>query len=215
MKSSFVFTVRAMVWIQSAMLICFLAIPLDAKEGNESEGRISLDAPEDRLTKFEDLRSQWEERGFTFNLVTTAEFFCNTRGGIATHHARKYRGDVSLFLEYDTGRAGLWDGGVFFAHLQHEHGDGLTEKYVGDFQTFSNIEADDFTQVSEIWYRHEFLEGELWTKLGKQDASADFAAVEYGGEFISSSPGFSPTIPLVTYPDQDWGVVLGYEPNEH
>jgi len=166
----------------------------------------------ERASAFGDLRADLADKGFTFELVYTAEWMANMRGGITTHHARKYRGDVSLFMEFDTERAGLWDNGSFFAHVQNQHGDGITEDYIGDFQVLSNIDADDFTQVSEFWYRHEFLEGRLWTKLGKQESNEDFAGTEFGGEFLHSSPGFSPTIPLVTYPDPDWGMVWGVEP---
>ena len=45
------------------------------------------------------------------------------------------------------------------------------------------------------------------------EANEDFAGPEYGGEFINSSPGFSPTILLVTFPHMDWGAVLGLEPS--
>jgi len=173
---------------------------------------LCTDESTDRPPSGPDLRGELEERGLSFELVYTAEWLANTRGGITTHHARKYRGDVSLFLEFDTARAGLWDDGSFFAHIQNQHGEGITEDYVGDFQILSNIDADDFTQVSEIWYRHDFLNGRLWTKLGKQEANADFACTEFGCEFIASSPGFSPTIPLVTYPDPDWGMMWGAQP---
>lgn len=104
--------------------------------------------------------------------------------------------------------------GTFFIHLQEQHGHGISNDYVGDFQVLSNIDADDYKQISEIWYRQTFLDERLWIKLGKQEANKDFAVVKHGCEFINSSPGFSPTIPLVTYPDQDWGAVLGVRPAE-
>ena len=187
------------------LLVCFLLLgsswcSLSAADSAETPSNIG------------DLRSDLADSGFTFELVYTAEWMANTRGGITTHHARKYRGDVSLIMELDTDRAGLWDNGSFFAHIQSQHGNGITEDYVGDFLVLSNIDADDFTQVSEFWYRHEFFNGRLWTKLGKQESNEDFAGTEFGGEFLNSSPGFSPTIPLVTYPDQDWGMVWGAEP---
>lgn len=152
------------------------------------------------------------DHGLDFELVYTGEVFGNARGGINTHDAVEYRGDLSLFMELDTGRAGWWENGLFFLHLQNQHGEGITEDHVGDFQVLSNIDADDFTQLSQIWYRHELYDGRLFFKLGKMEANDDFAFVEYGGEFINSSPGFAPTIPLVTYPDQDWGAVVGVAP---
>lgn len=158
-------------------------------------------------------RSWLEDQGLTLNLVYTAEGFWNARGGITTHDARKYRGGEDFFVEFDTGRAGLWPGGAAFFHLQEVHGEGITEKYVGDFQVLSNLDTDHYVfQISEIWYLQEFLDGALSIKLGKQEANEDFAYVENGGEFIHSSPGYSPTIPLASYPDQDWGAVVGLAP---
>jgi porin len=159
-------------------------------------------------------RTRWEEKGFTWDLVYTGEVFMNTRGGINTSDSEEYRGDVSLFLTLDTGQAGWWQDGVFFIHLQEGHGQGITDEHAGDFQVVSNIDADDFKQVSEFWYLHSFFENRLWVKLGKQEANADFAFVDYGVEFINSSPGFSPTIPMPSYPDQDWGLVIGTAPND-
>jgi porin len=159
-------------------------------------------------------RTWLEEHGFSLELVYTAEFFWNTRGGMNTHKAREYRGDVSLFGELDTGEAGWWHNGAFFLHVQEGHGHGITSRHVGDFQVLSNIDADDFQQISQFWYRHSFLDNRLWVKLGKMEANDDFAFVEFGGEFINSSGGYGPTIPLVTFPDQDWGMVVGSEPVE-
>jgi porin len=155
-------------------------------------------------------RTKLEEAGFYFDLIYTGEYFENVHGGI--DEGGEYRGDVSLFLEIDTEQAGWWDGGLFFFQLQHQHGSGITNDYIGDFQVLSNIDADNFTQLSEAWYRHSFLDDSLWVLFGKMEANSYFAYVDYGLEFIHSSPGFTPTIPLTTYPDQDWGLVVGVEP---
>jgi porin len=156
------------------------------------------------------VRPRLEQHGVGLELLYTAEYFSNERGGIKRGGA--YRADMSLSVEVDTGAAGWWENGEFFLHVQGQHGDGITEDYVGDFQVLSNIDADDYFQISEIWYKHFFLDRRLSLKIGKIESNADFAFVDYGGEFINSSAGFSPTIPLVTYPDQDWGLVVGVEP---
>jgi porin len=144
--------------------------------------------------------------GLEWELIYTGEVLRNIRGGADRGGA--YRGDLSLYLSLSTEEAGWWDRGEFFLHAQEQHGNGITDRYVGDFQVLSNIDADDFVQVSEVWYRHVSSGGRFWLKAGKQDATADFAYTLFGGEFINSSPGFSPTIPLVTYPDPDWGVAM-------
>lgn len=151
------------------------------------------------------LKSRWSDKGFDFGVAYTSEYLYNTTGGLKT--GGDYRADLSITLELDTGKVGWWENGQFFAHIQGQHGNGITEDKVGDFQVLSNIDADDFFQLSQFWYTHTF--SNAWLKVGKQDSNDDFAYVEYGLEFINSSPGFSPTIPLVTYPDQDWGLALG------
>lgn len=151
-----------------------------------------------------------EDLGLTWELIYTGEVFENIDGGI--DEGGQYRGDISIFAKFDTEQAGLWNDGLFFLHLQHQHGRGITEEYLGDFQVLSNIDADDFNQVSEFWYQHSFLDERLLVTLGKIEFNGFFAFIDYGLEFIHSSPGFSPTIPLTTYPDPDWGAIVGIAP---
>lgn len=161
----------------------------------------------------EDVKASLAEQGIGIDFVWTGEYFYNVDGGI--RKGGEYRGDLSLTIELDTETAGWWDDGTIFAHFQAQHGDGITEDYVGDFQVLSNIDADDYVQVAEFWYEHRFLDDRLRIKIGKQESNADFAFVDYGAEFLNSSPGFPPTIPLVTYPDPDWGIMAGWSPNDH
>lgn len=158
------------------------------------------------------LLDRLEARGLRVGASWSGEYFYNARGGLST--GGDLRSDLSLTFELDTSAAGLWDQGEFFMHLQAQFGDGITERYVGDLQVLSNIDADDFAQVSEIWYRHTFVDERVSIKLGKMDANSDFAFVEFGGAFINSSGGFPPTIPLITYPDADWGIVVGATPTK-
>lgn len=83
---------------------------------------------------------------------------------------------------------------------------------MGDIQGYSNIDARSFDAVYEVWYQ-QALPADLRIKIGKQDASDEFAYVEYGASFINNSPGYSPTIlALPTYPDPATGVVAFWEP---
>lgn len=160
-----------------------------------------------------DLGGMWdrlEERGVNLELVYTGEWFRNVTGGI--DQGSDYRSDLSLMLELNTEKMGWWKNGDFFVHLQSQWGDNITDNFVGDKQVISNIDADDFSQLSEFWYQHTFLEDRLRVKIGKQEATADFCAPDYGAEFINSSPGFHPTIPIPSFPDQDLGIVVGITP---
>jgi porin len=54
----------------------------------------------------------------------------------------------------------------------------------------------------------------LEVKLGKQDCNADFAVTELGLEFINSSFGYPPPIPMPTFPDPTLGVAAFLHPTD-
>ncbi|MBI1390393.1 MAG: hypothetical protein GC154_18300 [bacterium] len=195
------------------LLWLVFCLPLHAQESDFWRELVRRDALVGESSLFNNMKTSLEDHGLYYELLYTGEVFYNASGGIQDGRGR-YRGDISLFLELNTEEAGWWDGGTFFLQLQHQHGQGITEDFVGDFEVLSNIDADNFTQLSEFWYRHDFMDGRLWMLFGKMEANAYFAYTDFGGEFLHSSPGFSPTIPLTTYPDQDWGFVLGIEPTK-
>lgn len=157
----------------------------------------------------------WHELGpITCECVYTGEFFNNAHGGLATKDATRYRGNLDLILTADLDAiAGLTDG-VFFLYGQEGHGTGLTADFVGDFQTLSNIDAPNFTQVSEYWWLQPVADGLLTFKVGKQDANADFCALDTAASFIGSSFGFIPTIPLPSFPNPAVGAAAYLTPAE-
>jgi porin len=157
-------------------------------------------------------RTRLEDRGLSLGLTYTGELFWNLRGGIQTSDGPVYEGLLDVYVEFSTEAAGLWKGGSLFFLFQNKHGEEISTEYVGAFQLVTDMEAPNFTQISQLWYRQSILDDRVWMKVGKQDANDDFAGLAYGLEFINPSVGFSPTIPLASYPDQDLGVVLGLVP---
>ena len=152
--------------------------------------------------------------GLGVECIYTGEAYTNMRGGINTNTSIEYRGNLDLMLAADLDEIVGFPGGTAFVYAQNGHGRGLTERHVGDFQFLSNIDAYDFTQLSEYRWEKGVLDGKLRVKLGKQDANVDFAVVDLGLEFINSSFGFPPLIPMPTFPDPALGVVTLLEPSE-
>lgn len=143
------------------------------------------------------------DRSLRFELLYTAEVFFHAHGEDGDP---RYLGDVSLFLE-----AAPWAGGTAFVHLQEHHGEGIGT-VLGNALTVSNLDSEPFRQVSEAWVRQEFLSGALWLKAGKMDANRDFGGTDGGAIFLNGAAGYSPTIPLTTFPEPDWGAVAGVDP---
>ena len=76
---------------------------------------------------------------------------------------------------------------------------------MGDYQMVDNIDAgEEFTQVTEFWWEREFIDGLVTVRLGKQDANAEFSVVDLGGDFINSSFGIVPNVPMPAWPDPAW-----------
>lgn len=159
------------------------------------------------------LREKLSLRGWEVEASYVFDATWNVSGGLDTGNG--FRGDLSIGVEVDTETAGWWNNGTFGLTLQAEHGNGVSTEFSGDWQLLSGLDADDFAQVSQFSYRHDFLDGKLWLKGGKLDANEDFATTEYTGGFSTGSAALPPTIPMPTSPDQDLGLVLGFEPNEH
>ncbi len=152
-----------------------------------------------------------DERGLTLEVSYTADFFYNMRGGLNTSDAEQYRGLLGVGLTVHTEPLGLWKGGTAFISMFENHGTDITARHVGDLQALNNADAPNRTRLYEFWYEHVFFEDKLRIKLGKMDANADFAGSDYAAEFMGSSAGFSPTIPLTTWPDPGLGIAVFVE----
>ena len=147
----------------------------------------------------------------TFEYIYTGEVFNNARGGINTKDATEYRGNFDLVMTADLDEMGFAPGGLIFLYGQNGHGRGITEDHVGDAQGVSNIDAHNFMQMSEYWWQRSVFDDLITFRIGKQDANAEFAVVDLGGDFIGSSFGVTPTIPLPTFPDPAAGVVTFFK----
>jgi porin len=112
---------------------------------------------------------------------------------------------VDLTVHLDLGRLDLLRTSLF-VNAQSGRGAGLSETAVGDCQTFSNIDTDSYTQLNEYWIEHAIASERLRFKVGRQDANADFAAVDLGTPFINSSFGVVPTVPIPTFPTPGFGL---------
>ena len=202
--------------------ICFLAsiLCIASTVSFASEAQLRLPGHEEFTScdHFSDnlwgLHSTLEEKfGLSFEIRYLQDMFWNTRGGINTHDSGEYPRLMGLYLELDTAKAGLWENGTFFLGLEHISGRNPSQTQVGDWQWFDWISGDrKRNQVSEFWYKHTFLDEKLWIKLGKMEANYDFNYIEYSLEFINSSAALNPTIPIPSYPNQDWGAVIGVKP---
>ncbi len=148
--------------------------------------------------------------GIVAEVIYTGESFNVARGDTGSKRNTNYRSNLDVVLNIDFEAMGLWDGGRLFIYGENVAG---TLHPVGEIQFFSNIDSTvsdtarrEFTTIAEYWYEQYFMDDTAWFKLGKQDANADFAYTDLGGDFINSSFGLPPNIPLPTFPSQALGI---------
>lgn len=181
------------------------ASPELAAEGPFGRDRLLGDAGGIRLAA--------EGRGVVVEAGLVADFSQNLRGGADTEGAgfrHLFDLNVSLLSRPLLG----YDGGTLFLDFQTKEGQDGSEE-VRDFQAFSNLDAPDFTALYELWYEQVLLDARLRVKVGKVDANSEFAFADFGGEFLNSSTGFSPTIlALPTYPNPAMSINAFVEPVE-
>lgn len=137
----------------------------------------------------------------------TGEWLFTLGGGDATG-----RGDGGLVDVGITGR--ITDAAEITMILQGRRGGVLISDLVGVVQDISNIESDNYAQVSEFWWLQRAANGAVTFKIGKQDLNADFCVLDNGGDFIHSSFGIIPTVPMPTFPDPALGVTMAWQPTE-
>lgn len=101
---------------------------------------------------------------------------------------------------------------------QHVYGGGFSERWVGDLQAVSNVDADDGTRVLQAWFSVP-IGRKVSLKAGRYDLNSEFDVIEAGGLFLSSSQGIGPDISQTgaagpsIFPRTAFGVRLQYDPD--
>jgi len=158
-------------------------------------------------------RTMLARHGMTLDIVSLDESFGFPDQALDTTEGGRYAGLTDIVFAVDTAAAGWWRGGLFVVDLQNTRGGDISD-FVGDVQGISNIVAPPGTRFAEYYFKQLFQGGRFCLKVGKQDANADFVVSEGGGEFINSSFGLIPTVPLPTYPAPALGIMGGWSATE-
>ena len=156
------------------------------------------------------LLSQLDECGITLDFDYTGEALYGFR--LQPSGETRYRGLTNLRLTIDTKKIGLWRGGKFFVNGQNGYGRDVNVSPGGIVLPISNIDAPDFTQISEYGLEQNFLDGTMQLRLGKQDVNTIFCVNEYGGFPINPFYSLIPPVPMPTFPAPALGATVVAEP---
>jgi porin len=122
------------------------------------------------------------------------------------------RYSLDLFLTIDGAPLIGWSGGKAHAQFkQHKILLGTTSGEV--VQGYSNIDAQSFSGMYELWGQQTLFGDALRLKGGKIDANTEFSVLATASDFLNSSMGYSPTImELSTYPNPQLGILAAVTP---
>jgi porin len=117
-------------------------------------------------------------------------------------------------LELDTEKLFGLHGGTFAVVYQLQNGGNFSKSFVGDAQNVAfATDADDRSQIGQLWYQQKFLNDTLRFRAGKLEANADFDVLDNVQEFVNNSFQTSPTLALMpSFPDTGTGAQLFFEP---
>lgn len=116
----------------------------------------------------------------------TGDSWHNIDGGVRT--GETYLSDAGLMIasEFDGWPVGV--DSTLFVYLLWNNGNTFSDRYVGDWQAASNIDADKALRLYEFWYEQN-LNDDIGLRFGLYDLNSEFDAIETAALFIHSSHG--------------------------
>jgi porin len=158
-------------------------------------------------------RRQLFNHGIAFEPNVIVDYSKVLLGGLNTRDG-SVRERFNFPIELDTEKLFGLHGGQFTVVYQLQNGGNASHALVGDAQNFSfATDADDRSQIGQLWYQQKFLNDLLRLRAGKLEANADFDVLDNVQEFMNNSFQTSPTLGVMpSFPDTGTGAQLFYEP---
>ena len=186
--------------------------PVNSISSGAEGAQLNVEAIASRLTSDPPLIvRKLQENGITFQSTFVNDWSRNLSHNAGT---KASFGSVSLDLSatVDGKQAfGLQGNTIFVRMKEHEEEFGATGD--GAAQLYSNIDGPSRTSLYEVSTEQKLYGEKLRFKVGRIDATNEFATVQSAGDFLNSSMGYSPTImAFPTYPEPQPGVAAFLRP---
>ncbi len=134
--------------------------------------------------------TEGDSRAVTTEFGYIGDFLHNASGGIRAGSA--YLKNIDATVRLDLGRIFGTRGGSMFVYLLWNNASTFSDRYSGDTQVVSNIDAERALRLFQLWYEHRISDG-LSLKTGLYDLNSEFDAVDSASLFLNSSHGIIPT----------------------
>ena len=170
---------------------------------------------EDYWDFLKQIHSATEDKGFSFTGENTVEGWGNLSGGIQTGAA--YEGLLKLTQGLDLKKIIGWVGASIFTSWLYPNGNGLSDRFTGELNLLSNIEAYNSFRLFELWFQQKFFSDTASIRIGQMSADVEFYQSENSNLFINSCFGTFPTISFGTslpiYPVGGLGTIVDFHPS--
>jgi porin len=181
--------------------------------GRAQDGFLELKTLQATPDNVEDQIKALGDTGALFKFNYWGEGFGNFSGGVK--RGADYEGLLKIELTLDLQKLVHWDGATLYASMLYLHGEGISGRYVQDYNLLSNIDAYDSPRLFELWFQQTFLQGKFSIRVGQLTTDNDFFVSNNSALFINSAFGTIGTVlhdvvaPI--YPVGSEGVRLHYD----
>lgn len=146
----------------------------------------------------------------SLNLLWNNEGVSDLSGGLRT--GSTYDSMLLASLNDKTGKWGFGNGSLLHLSVLGVQGGQPSTNHIGDFQSVSNIEAPGAARIYSAWFRQRWgLKNSL--QLGLIDMNDLFDVTQAAGILLNAAFSLDPTLsgnlPVSTYPEPGYGLVLG------
>lgn len=167
--------------------------PHAARAGDSTDGGFFTEkAIEGAPASLEDEIKALGDKGALFQFNYWGEAFANLSGGV--RRGGDYDGLVKISLNLDLGKLVHWNGATIYASMLYPHGNGITERYVQDYNILSNIDAYDSVRLFEFWLQQTFFDGRFSIRAGQLTTDDDFFVSYNAALYINSIFGTIGTV---------------------
>jgi porin len=145
----------------------------------------------------------------SFEAITDAS---GGTSALSAVQSRRTHSDLALTLNLDSLLG--WHGLTVYAQHKTKTG-GAGSGAIAMVQNVSNIDADDFRSMGEVYAEQRLFRDRIRVKAGRVDFNNEFAGTDNGAGFLNASMGYSPSITAApTFPLPTTGVNLFVAPKE-
>ena len=162
--------------------------------GSSSDvGATDDSAPPPRMQSAKDLFTD-QPKGLSdhiiaWKLIYYGETLGNLSGGLA--QGAIYEGMAKLGVGVNLEKLAGLEEGVFYMDAIYPHGNSVTQKYIGDFNTVSNIDTTDGIRLYKLWLQKAFDDEKWSVRVGQIAADKECFVSDGASVYLNNAFGTS------------------------